>query len=92
MREGRYKLVEWFEDDRVELFDLAANPGESRDLSESEPERTRALRKKLRAWREAVGANMPQPNPDYDAEKEARFHQRLNRAATGERERAGGGK
>lgn len=61
MREGAWKLIEWLEDGRVELFNLTADEGESRDLSEAEPERVHALRAKLEAWRREVGAKMPVP-------------------------------
>ncbi|HEV3029684.1 MAG TPA: sulfatase [Planctomycetota bacterium] len=63
LRSGSWKLVEWFEDGRVELFDLAADPGEERDLAPSQPERAAALRMQLADWRRAVGAQMPTPNP-----------------------------
>ena len=63
LRSGSWKLVEWFEDGRVELFDLAADPGEERDLAPRQPERAAALRKQLADWRSAVGAQMPTLNP-----------------------------
>jgi arylsulfatase A-like enzyme len=57
------KLIEHFEDGRVELFDLATDPGERRDLAAERPERAAALKARLAAWRTAVGAAMPSPNP-----------------------------
>jgi arylsulfatase A-like enzyme len=57
------KLVEHFEDGRVELFDLATDPGERRNLAAERPERAAVLKKRLAAWRTAVGAAMPSPNP-----------------------------
>jgi arylsulfatase A-like enzyme len=64
MRSGQYKLVEFFEDSRVELYDLAADPGEQRDLAAAQPERAEKMRKELAEWRKAVGAQMPTPNPE----------------------------
>ncbi len=61
--QGTEKLVEHFEDGRVELFDLATDPGERRDLAAERPERAAALKERLAAWRAAVGAVMPSPNP-----------------------------
>ena len=61
--QGTEKLVEHFEDGRVELFDLATDPGERRDLAGERPERAAALKERLAAWRAAVGAAMPSPNP-----------------------------
>jgi arylsulfatase A-like enzyme len=61
--QGKEKMVEHFEDGRVELFDLATDPGERRDLAAERPERAAALKKRLAAWRIGVGAAMPSPNP-----------------------------
>jgi arylsulfatase A-like enzyme len=61
--QGHEKLVEHFEDGRVELFDLATDPGERRDLAAERPERAAVLKERLAAWRTAVGAAMPSPNP-----------------------------
>ncbi len=68
IRRGRYKLVEWFEDDTAELFDLLADPGEATDLSATMPAQAVALQEALQAWRHATGARMPTPNPDWDAQ------------------------
>ena len=59
----RDKLVEHFEDGRVQLFDLAADEGERHDLAAKLPERAVELRSRLEAWRKDVGAAMPTPNP-----------------------------
>jgi len=60
---GSEKIVEHFEDGRVELFDLTSDPGERRDLAAERPERTAVLRARLAAWRASVLAAMPTPNP-----------------------------
>ena len=61
IRVGDLKLVEWFEDDSLELYDLSADIGERRDLAQDRPDEARALHSKLRDWRAAVEANMPKP-------------------------------
>jgi uncharacterized sulfatase len=61
--QGNEKLVEHFEDGRVELFDLASDPGERRDLAAERPERAAVLKERLAKWRAAVRAAMPSPNP-----------------------------
>ncbi len=66
VRVGDYKLIEWFEDMRVELFNLKDDPGEHHDLAAAIPEKAAALRQQLHQWRESVGAAMPTPNPDYN--------------------------
>lgn len=69
LREGDYKLVEFFEDDRAELYDLRRDPGETRDLSARLPAKAGELRRRLSRWRAGVGAQMPAVNPDYRPEK-----------------------
>jgi arylsulfatase A-like enzyme len=59
VREGDWKLIEWLEDGRVELYDLAKDPGETRDRAAEEPEVTARLKHRLGAWRTEVGARMP---------------------------------
>jgi len=59
IRAGNLKLVEWFEDGSVELYDLSDDISERRDLSVDRPADTARLLGALRAWRQEVGANMP---------------------------------
>ena len=61
MRSGRYKLIEYFENGTVQLFDLENDMGERNDLAESQPEIARKLKKMLHDWREEVDAKMPYP-------------------------------
>ncbi len=69
IRRGDWKLIEWYEDDRVELFNLSSDLGEQTDLSTKEPNRVAKLRDELHAWQKSVNAQFPQPNPSYDATK-----------------------
>ena len=73
IREGDWKLIEHFEDGSVELFNLAQDSGETKNLASAEPARADELRRKLQAWRASVGARMPTPNPEFDAA----LHRRL---------------
>ncbi len=63
IRRGRYKLIEWFEDARQELFDLEEDLEEQHDLSAEQPQWAQSLHEDLEAWRRAIGASMPRPNP-----------------------------
>lgn len=65
VRSGDYKLLEYFENGTVQLFNLREDIGEQNDLSLVEPERAAKLREKLHAWRRNVSANMMLPNPEY---------------------------
>lgn len=63
IRAGDWKLIEFFEDGRRELYNLASDLGEEQNLADQEPERTAALAKQLTSWRKEVGALMPTPKP-----------------------------
>jgi arylsulfatase A-like enzyme len=62
---GEFKLMEWYEDMQVQLFNLREDLGERNDLAVRMPEKVASLRSQLHDWRQAVGAQMPTPNPDY---------------------------
>jgi hypothetical protein len=62
IQEGDWKLMEFFEDGRLELYDLATDVGETNNLASTHPDKTAALHTKLKAWRQEVGAAMPTPN------------------------------
>jgi arylsulfatase A-like enzyme len=66
IREGDFRLVEFYEDNHVELYNLKEDIGETNDLAAALPEKTAALRQKLHDWRQHVDAQMPTPNPNYD--------------------------
>jgi arylsulfatase A-like enzyme len=59
---GDWKLMEFLEDGRLELYNLRNDLGETKNLANAEPEKTAALRAKLVAWRESVKAPMPEKN------------------------------
>lgn len=66
MREGRWMFVEYYDEEKVELYDLAANPSETRNLAPQQPERVARMRAALAAWRVEVNAQENRPNPDFD--------------------------
>lgn len=69
IRRGDHKLIEWFEDDKVELFNVVTDPGETKDLAVEQPELAAKLRAELHAWQKDVGAKPTIPNPAYDSSK-----------------------
>jgi arylsulfatase A-like enzyme len=73
VRDGDWKLVEQLEDGSVELFNLAGDIGETKNLATAEPQRVEDLRRRLHDWRTSVGAQMLTPNPQFDAA----LHRRL---------------
>jgi hypothetical protein len=58
---GDYKLLEFFDDDTVELYNLREDLSERTDLAKEKPELAAEMRKRLHAWREESGAKMPRP-------------------------------
>ncbi len=62
IRLGRFKRIEFFEDMRVELYDLREDIGETTNMAEARPDLVKDLRRRLHAWRKAVKAQMPTPN------------------------------
>ena len=59
-----WKLVEWFEDGRLELYHLDTDPGEQRNLAQERPSIAADLLRRMRDWRKEVGARIPQPNTE----------------------------
>lgn len=66
IRRGRWKLIEVFDPQGVELYDLDSDPGETRNVASANPELTADLLRELEAWRQSVDAEIMRPNPDYD--------------------------
>jgi arylsulfatase A-like enzyme len=55
---GDYKLLEYFENNTVQLFNLKDDPGEQNDLAQAQPKKAADLRERLQAWRQEVSAQM----------------------------------
>jgi arylsulfatase A len=69
IRSGDFKLIEFFSDMRVELYDIKNDIGEQNDLAKARPKLAEALRTRLHTWRRDIGAQMPVANPKYDPTK-----------------------
>ena len=61
IRDGDWKLIEFLDEGRIELYNLADDLGERNDLANSEPAKARELLEQLRAWQSETGAIMPMP-------------------------------
>jgi arylsulfatase A-like enzyme len=67
IRKGDFKLIEFFEDRRVELYNLAADPGENEDLALSLPAKATELYGDLQSWQRETGAALvTKANPKFD--------------------------
>ena len=67
IRQGNWKLIEWFETGRLELYNLKQDLRESTNLASRHPDKLRALHEQLKGWRETIQAPVPTtPNPRFD--------------------------
>ena len=68
IRQGPWKLHEYFEDGGLELYNLEEDLGETHNLVTEQPQKAQALHQQLKDWREKMNAPVPStPNPAYDA-------------------------
>ena len=65
IRQGNWKLIEFFEDGRLELYNLCDDIGEEHNLAAKQPVVTRRLHEPLVAWRNSIEAKIPQRNSDW---------------------------
>jgi arylsulfatase A-like enzyme len=65
IRAGDWKLLEYLEDGRIELYHLKDDPGEKTDLAPQMPDKAASLLQQLHHWRTQVGAAMPTANPAF---------------------------
>ncbi len=70
IRKGKWKLIEWFEDTKVELYNLDDDLSETKDVAWTEKVVADDLLMELRAWQKSVGAQLPVINASYDARKQ----------------------
>ena len=68
-----FKLIEFYENGSLELYNLKEDIGEKRNLACEMPGKVSKLHEMLRSWQKEMDAQMPRPNPDYDPDS-ARFH------------------
>ena len=66
IRSGDFKLHQFYEDGHVELYNIRADIGETKDLAKSNPAKTKELKGKLETWKQQTNAPVPtQLNPEY---------------------------
>ena len=65
IRCGPWKLLKHYEDGRRELYNLAEDLGEQKDLAKQFPDRAERMYKQLQAWLASVDAQMPSVNPNF---------------------------
>jgi arylsulfatase A-like enzyme len=71
IRSGDFKLLEFFEDGKLELYNLKDDIGQKTNLAETNPEKAKELHAKLQAWQKEIGAKMPTKNDQVVTAAEA---------------------
>ena len=66
IRSGDWKLLEYYEDGHIELYNLADDLGEVVNLSDRRPDIVEQLTSALKRWRDEVDAQIPEPNPNFE--------------------------
>lgn len=72
IRDGNWMLVDFYDDEKAELYNLAVDVEETHNLASDQPERVARMRAALATWRKSVDAQTNRPNPDFDS---ARFRE-----------------
>lgn len=83
IRQGNWKLIEFYETGASELYDLGRDLAEQHNLAASQPDRVDAMKTALQQWRKRSGARQPETNPNYDPQRATE----LGKNSTGKRKR-----
>ncbi len=70
IRRGDDKLILFFEDNHVELYNLKSDIGEKNDLAAAQPQKAASMKKRLEEWLRETNAQIPKPNPNHDPARE----------------------
>jgi arylsulfatase A len=69
VRKGDWKLIQFLDEGRLELYNLKQDVGETNNLADALPEKAAELLGLLEGWRQEVRAEMPEPNPDFNPDR-----------------------
>jgi arylsulfatase A-like enzyme len=84
--QGDWKLIHYFEDNRDELYNLAQDVGEQKNLAQESPDRTASMLTALQDWQKQTLARLPSPNPHFNAAKAGAEREAYTRTALPNRE------
>jgi len=84
IRRGDWKLIEFFEDGTLELYNLREDIGETKNVASENPAKVQELHALLKKWREEIKAPMPTPHTPEPAPESAKQQRRAKRAAQSE--------
>ncbi|WP_428308787.1 sulfatase [Lacipirellula sp.] len=93
IRDGEWKLIEYFEDGHLELYNVTEDIGEKNNLAASNPEKAKELHEKLKAWRQEINAPLPTANDPTKAQPVVKAGKNKgNKAGKANKNRGGKGK
>ncbi|MEZ7957979.1 MAG: sulfatase, partial [Rubritalea sp.] len=72
VRNGDWKLIEFFEDGALELYNLKDDPQEENNIAQTKPKMAAKLLQELKTWRNSVDAQMMTPNPNFGKVKKSK--------------------
>ena len=65
IRDGDWKLIKFYDQEKVELYNLKKDPSEKKDWAKKNSAKSKELENKLIAWQKKIKAKLPKPNPNY---------------------------
>jgi arylsulfatase A-like enzyme len=65
IRDGDWKLIKFYDQEKVELYNLKKDPSEKKDLAKKNSAKSKELENKLLAWQKQMKAKLPKTNPNY---------------------------
>ncbi len=65
IRDGDWKLIKFYDQEKIELYNLKKDPSEKKDLAKKNSAKAKELKNKLLAWQKQMNAKLPEPNPNY---------------------------
>jgi len=65
IRDGDWKMIKFYDQEKVELYNLKKDPSEKKDLAKKNSAKAKELESKLIAWQKQMNAKLPKPNPNY---------------------------
>lgn len=71
-------LVEYYDTEAAELYDLAADPAEAQNVAVTHPDRVLKMRATLAAWREANSAQTNRPNPGFNPDRYRELYEEVD--------------
>ena len=81
IRSGDWKLQEYFEDGRIELYNLRDDLSQTNNLAQKQPDKAKELHARLAAWRQEIKAPMPTKNTEQGQPAKAKKGKKKKRPA-----------